>query len=283
MIRDYFNQIAKLITVEDVCTPIFNIYDFDDINKNTSQEWFEDAAERGLQPYDQISLVKHGDSIIGYIGVDSLFDFETGDADLMKCISRIDPNGVITANTPLLDAIIVFSKDSPHLYMVLKGHEYIGAFTYSDLYKLPFRLCLFTLLMNIENLLLEILETKPKEAISFLTDNRLEKAKEVYKLRGYQNQQIDGAEESPIQLIECTTFIDKVTIIEKINKTEHIVPSFNKKRCNLAEKLRNSLAHPHKEEELLTILPRNDLIPFIDWARQVIIEMRDYVDGWNAV
>ncbi len=70
-------------------------------------------------------------------------------------------NMLISSDTPLLEAIKIVCSGYNHSYFVLKGNEVIGFLTYDHFYKLPFRICLFALLIDLERVMLDITKLYP--------------------------------------------------------------------------------------------------------------------------
>jgi hypothetical protein len=66
-------------------------------------------------------------------------------------------------------------------------------------------------------------------------------------------------------LIDCSNFIDKVTIIEACPSTLTALSSFDRSSLIRAETIRNALAHPTPESELVSLLPKNALHGFLGW------------------
>jgi len=107
----------------------------------------------------------------------------------------------------------------------------------------------------------ELLKTNAKLAVSKLPEKRAEASRRVYSLRGYAKWK--GKDASDGSLIDCSNFIDKVTIIDACPSTLAALPSFNRSALVRAETLRNALAHPTPDSELVILLPKQDLHHFI--------------------
>jgi hypothetical protein len=70
-------------------------------------------------------------------------------------------------------------------------------------------------------------------------------------------------------LLECTNFIDKATIIQRCPVTATSIPSVNDSAMKKAERIRNSLAHPTGEHELVMLLSKSEIHAFLAWAEKM--------------
>lgn len=257
-----FREIARLVTVEDVCTPFIAILDdrlaVPDICETWQVDW---CAEAGLDPMEQIALVTNGGVPSSWIG----FDMLLGEGALTTCAERISADMLLTADTPLLTAVGEFSAKNHPFFLIMKGSSFIGWVSYQDLHKPPLRMCLFAILMNIEGLLLEIGMADWRRSVAALSAGRRRKALEIYGLRGYPLDK-DGAPHGA-RLLECTAFIDKLTIMKGNPDTKAYVPALtNRPYRERLEKLRNELAHPGLVERSSSLLVRSEAWQFIKWA-----------------
>ena len=270
----HFRQLVRLITVGDICSPFIATIDADRPTEEVSEEWVIDLCdERNLDPDDQIALVERGGKIQGWIGFDMFIDGST----VFDCMEQVTPDMILTADTPLVEAVASFCASSRPFFLALKGNRFIGWLSYSDLHKPPLRLCLFAMLINIERLLLDVALLSPRESVGFLSKGRLNKAKEIYIHRKYKyNQQ--GEEFSPL-LLECTTIADKLTMIKRLTKAKQPISALGERKfCSDIERLRNEIAHPGLEQRSSSLLPREKLWPFIEWAETLESELDEFLN-----
>lgn len=257
-----FRQIARLVTVDDVCTRFIATLDDSRMVPDVWDWWMTDwCAETGLDPMEQIALVTTGGVPSGWIG----FDMLEGEGPLSTCAERISADMILTADTPLVAAIGAFSAKNHPFFLVMKGSSFVGWLSYSDLHKPPLRLCLFAMLMNIEGLLLDISIADWRRSVAALSPGRVQKALEIYRLRGYSFDK-DGTPHGA-RLLECTTFVDKLKIMKGNPDAKAAVPALiNKAYRERLEKLRNELAHPGLVERSSLLLVRTEAWSFIEWA-----------------
>lgn len=151
---------------------------------------------------DQIALAMKNGRVIGWFGFDML------DADqsiIGDCAEPLRPDGMLAADTPVIEAAKAFAGDAPHIYFILNENRIDGWLGYGDLYQLPFRLCLFALLLGIEQLASDLAKTQPHGSLGALSINRLQKVKLTYQNRGLRLDR-NGNEYESI-LLDCTTFV----------------------------------------------------------------------------
>lgn len=267
-----FKALSQLISVNDICESFIGEFDNSQSVNSVFEEWSIDlCSEKALDPMEQIALVKSNQKIIGWIGFDMLESSKT----LYECMEPISGDILISSDTPLLEAIHIVCRRNDFIYLVLKGNRFIGFLEYSHFHKLPFRMCLFALLIDLERMLLEITKSDPTSFLRNLTEEKLNYAKKIYGYRGLSLNKENKVFDS--KLIECTTFIDKFKMLRKNPAIVQKCPNINSKFTNTAEKMRNSIAHPEGEKSGLLPIKREELLPFIQWAEKLQLQLYDYV------
>ncbi len=274
--ESHFLKLAYLLTVGDVCTPFLHSFDGAQSTNVVWEEWsIELCGVKGLDPTEQIALVTKNGKIEGWIG----FDMLNADKLLIECMEVIKPDAIITSATPLVSAAKTFSESSHLFFLILHENRFKGWLSYENLHTTSFRFCLLAMLITLEKNMLDAILSHPNESAKCLSEGRLIRAKEVYKNRNYNYN--DQREPYMSKLLECTTFIDKFTILQKLMKKEVIkeVPALDdKKFCKIAEKLRNELAHPGLEEQSSKILSREIFSSFLKWIEFVEFGLLDIDD-----
>jgi hypothetical protein len=266
-----FKELSQLIRVNDICDPFIAEFDISKSVGSVNQEWAIDlCAERALDPMEQIALVKQNHKIIGWIGFDMLESSKT----LYECMEPISGDILISSDTPLLEAIHTVCRRNDSIYLVLRGNRFIGFLGYSHFHKLPFRMCLFALLIDLEKIMLDIIKLNPTSFLKNLSEGRLNYAKKIYGYRGLSLNEENKEYES--KLIDCTTFIDKFKILRKNSVVIQKCPNIKSNFTNIAEKIRNSIAHPEGEKSGLLPINREELIPFMQWAEELQIQLYNY-------
>ncbi len=271
--QSHFRQLAHLITVGDICSPFIATFDAQRLVAEVFEEWGVELCGERLDPMDQIALVEGNQKIRGWVGFDMLDSGKT----ISDCMERIAPDTIMTADTTLMEAAAAFSKTQHPFFFVLRGNHFVGWVSYRDLHKPPLRLCLFALLINIERMLLDAVSLSPGESLAWLSKGRLNKAKKIYARRNYR----DNREGKPFDslLLECTTMADKLAIAGKVTSIKDSVPSLTQRKFRGAvERLRNEIAHPGSEERSSSLLTREKLWPFIEWAERTQSELENFLN-----
>jgi len=273
-----FDKLSQLISVNDICESFIGVFDNSQNMSNVWEEWSVDLCdEKALDPMEQIALVKSNQKIVGWIGYEDLDPSKT----LYECMEPIRGDILISSDTPLLDAIQIVCRRNDFIYLVLKGNRFIGFLEYSHFHKLPFRMCLFALLIDLERMLLELTKSDSTLFLRNLKENRLNNAKKVYGYRRYSLN--EEGKEFDSKLIECTTFIDKFNMLIKNPVIVRKCPNINNKFRNTAEKTRNYIAHPEGEKSELLPIKKEKLIPFIEWAEELQQQLDDYIKQAGSV
>lgn len=255
-----FRELANLVKVGDVFSPFIGQYERTQSVGEVSDDWWVRCGEEGIDPMDQIGMVVDNGKPEGLVAFEDLM----ADKQLSECMSPISPTAVMSADTPILEAVKAFANATPYFYAVLRGNTFIGWLSYEDIHKLPFRLCLFALLISTEKAALDVLQRDPKQAISRLRDGRVIHAQEIYRQRGYRKDE-QGKEHAGL-LLDCTTFVDKFQIILRSENLKSKLPALSRDFANVAEKLRNEIAHASQGQKSSVLLKRESLLPFIESA-----------------
>ena len=268
-----FKELSKLIVVSDICESFIGEFDNSQSVESVWEEWSIDLCdEKALDPMEQIALVKVNQKVVGWIGYDMLENEKT----LCECMDSIGESTLISSDTPLLEAIQIVCKKNDAIFLVLKRNQFIGWLHYNHFYKLPFRMCLFSLLIGLEEILLKLTKYDPTSFLEKLSPGRLEKAKNIYKDRRYSLNK--KGKEFDSELIECTAFCDKFTMLRKNATIVQKCPNIKNKFSNTAEIIRNYVAHPEEEKSGTLPIEKEKLIPFIQWAEELRQQLDDYIN-----
>ena len=161
--------------------------------------------------------------------------------DRLRPLSEAD---LIGADATILDFV---SRVRPRPLLVVSGGRINGLVAWSDLQKLPVRAAVFALVTGFELTMYEAIKVVFPQGDGWrkhLSDNRLEGAEKVYEKR--------GGNDSDVELLLCTEFCDKRTILKKClpfdshAKSSGAMPMSKGKfedEVERIEDLRNPLAH----------------------------------------
>jgi hypothetical protein len=183
----------------------------------------------------------------------------------------IPASGMVSADTPVIEVVKLFSDNSSHFYFVLQESQITGTIHYEDLFGAPFKLCLFALTLELEAAALDLVLQAPLASWSVLPDRRQRKALEVYSRR--YSREPDPARLPVDHLLGCTLFIDKATILRKrgliTDGSNDIRSVFGE-----ADRVRNSCAHTDPEKDFGRLLDRASLQGFITRTERMIAAIR---------
>lgn len=266
-----FELLTRLITVRDLAQPIFGQFDVSESVADVFETWNETCMDTGQNPMDGIALATEHGRPVGWFGFDMLHEGKL----IRDCADPLLPNNMLSANTPVLEAAKAFDVRGAHHYFILNENRIDGWMGYGDLFKLPFRLCLFALLLGIEQLASDLAHTQPRSALAALSPGLLEGAKRTYAKRGL-GLDPDGKEYDS-SLLDCTTFAGKIKILRKNFKGK--VPACSNRLFDTAEDMRNSLAHPRNEGQVSELLERGVLLPFLNWATEIQAQMKRVLEA----
>jgi hypothetical protein len=194
-------------------------------------------------------------------------------------INPIELSQVISSDTPLFEAAASLLKRNTRRLWVLEGNQITGRFSYFDLFKLPGVLCLFGLTIELEMAALDLCRCFLKQCWGALPEGRQAKAIELWHKRtdrdaSRRDERLDRSGSSAYYegLMECTTFIDKATMIHK--RKLLIDTGGNKLNSifNRAEDVRNACAHPAENDRLQSLL--DDYVAFVMDCRKLIDSIR---------
>jgi len=234
------------------------------------KEIFSDIMIAGAEasiPYDpmnRVSLVRRDGDTIGYTSLDVMDSgLVIGDEGT---IFPLTPTNLITANTVLLDFLErIMPDESFFIYFVIEADRIIGSIDLSDFSKMPFRLCLLALALDLEEQILELTKNDAKNAWNALASKRKEIAKSLYTKKTGRIP----TESSIPELLENTSFSDKCNILRKCVS----LGSFETLLDTTIE-FRNLLAHPTSEYDFFNLLRSIDLRKYTAYLRQMNHELR---------
>ena len=236
----HYRLIANAINVVEIATPLRSSV--------PSQEQLETVWKEFMMVdplVDNLRLVRDDDHIHGYLNLFESFESPLAGTAGERAIP-ITAGLIVSASTPLLDMPLLFKKH--YFFFVLTRNEITHSVSFQDMDKLPMKLCLFSLLMELEARILELLmlnnyghRSRPpiERYLEYLSKERLEKARNLCQ-RKY-------GRESPVGMLHCTTFIDKKQILRRDPEISGMLPFDSKREFDRffkrVEDVRNQIAH----------------------------------------
>jgi hypothetical protein len=261
MSSSVFEHLSKLITVKDLANRLGPTLRAEMASHEAVEELIESAIEDLDDPMARISLVKDGKLTVGW----TAFDILGGEADEPISYELISPDTFLTSTTTAFEAARLFATTTWHFFFVLENNEITGTLHFADLYKLPFRLSLFSLTLQIEEAAIDLILPDIGDAWKSLPEGRKQSARAVYQKRYGQppdERRCIG------ELLLSTMFCDKGTMIRKRKLASWATGGDVDRFFSKAEQIRNACAHPGGEDDLR--LNPTELQRFIDDAHRWI-------------
>jgi len=264
------SRIGSLVTVRDIYTSFVSSFEVSRDVGDVSVEWGTELCG-DEDPMNQMALVVEKGKPLGILTYDSL---EAG-RPLIKCMDAIRLDMLITEDTSIMRVAEMFTRSDTHFFVVINGNDMVGWLSYQDLYKLPFRLCLFAELLAAESKMLQIVQQDAQSALQKLPEGRRTAALRLYQLRGLAMDAKGCA--APHSLVTCTNFIDKATMLRRCAKTRQAIAAVGENWMRQAEEVRNALAHPNSVQHCSVLVKREEFGDFIAWLGRLDTELKVFL------
>ncbi len=288
--QSIFWKMASLVTVGDIQTDLAPQFSAQTrISYAVEEIWSLDYP--GSISGD-VSLVYHDDDPIGWLDWRALFEAPLDDAQpdsneepsVQAYMQPIPIGQIVGVTVPYFDLVERFAETNYRFFFVHDGKGISGMVSYSDLFKLAGVACLFTFMLEVETAALRLCQQFSTQCFAALPKKRIEAAIQIlnkrFASRDYLKKRIDNwdsddAKRYTKDLVDCTTFIDKATMINKCK----LLVDFSVSKVNSvfkrAEMVRNSRAHPSGDDSLAEILPSNKVGYFLHECFLLIESMRN--------
>ena len=258
-----FVDLAELITVQNLQTPLGPDVFFGESISDAFGKLMEACIEPPYDPMDRVSLVIKEEKVVGCTFLDSMLpEYNTiGDEGT---IDPIEPSKIVATDMKVLDFLDIIPDTDHFWYFVLQNNRITGTIGKHDLFKLPFRLCLLALTLELEQEILQLALQNPKESWECMSSERRAKIERIYKIRYESEPSIQNRGE----LLACTSLGDKGVILRKTQKLSGWSKKNLKSAFHHIEDLRNACAHTNSEERM------HELTRSIDF-KQLVNEMQE--------
>jgi len=258
---------SELVTVQDLMTPLAVELQENETRASARQRLRQAAREEGYDVNNRYSLLHQGQKIPHWLCYSKLCDSNRGSDFLGHFVKHasepINDEQIIGADISAMAAVQLFNEKNISLFFVSDSSDIIGTLQFKNMFKTPFKLCLFSLALEIEETALRILLDNAEESINQLGPKRLASARKIYETK-YQL-----SDELPELLLHCTMMADKSEIFAKLE----LLPEHSKKRTRAKfkaiEKVRNHCAHPSNDPGA-QLLGKTELIEFINSSRSFL-------------
>lgn len=242
---------ANLITVADLMTPLGPELVHGEHVSDAFVRIMEKCSDEEI-PYDpmsRVSLVRDEEEVVGVSYLDLLVeDKHVGDPET---IEKIRPNRIIASNTNMHSFIATMPDDLQYYYLVLDSTQFVGSLELSDLGKLPFRLCILALTLDLEKKITEYALKDPPTSWGYLPLKRQKSAKRLHKsvMKVSSRRSSSNIPPTTEMLLDYTSYSDKCTIL----KSYGIVSSLHD-IVDTSIKFRNSCSHSTEDKKIYDLL-----------------------------
>jgi hypothetical protein len=258
-----------MITVADIMEPLGPDLMMGESTRISHDKLYDEANKADLKydPRNRISLVFKNDEVVGY----STMDLLNSDTTIGKdgTVIQIDPTKIVSANTELFTFLATARIIDETHHIVNDATSYVGTVNINRFSKLPFRLCLLALMLNLEDTILRLAMSYPDKALRFINTGYAESIFRKKYGRPWDYH-------SYFELLECTNFSNKCTILNKICMDDDL-----SELLELAVEIRNNCAHSAPSEEFLKIMNHRALWEFTRKLRALNHELRKM--RWDGI
>ena len=237
-----YEAFTNALTVAEKAEPLSVAFS-PDMTVGHAWEIITEEDEEG-GPQQELFLVREGIKALGYVDRFDDFESSTMGFHIRDTMHMIPPHQIVSDPMPLLDLLPLFEQEP--FFFVLSRNTIAHFVGWRDLEKLPMRLCIFALCLELESAMLTVLlrdGERIDDLLSLLPTGRREKAIELANIK--RGRTGDGPSSDFVLL--CTTLIDKVTLIGRSPHKRDRLPFVGEKDRRAfflrTERIRNQIAH----------------------------------------
>ena len=269
-----FDNLALLVVVRNLQRPLGPQLDIHLSVAEASELVYDSAASEGYDPMERAYLVVEDKAPVGWISHDCL---DAGKMVSEIAIEQIRPSSVLSADTTALEMVQIFATTKMPFFFVLDHSQITGTLDIADfIFGLPFKLCLFALTLSLEDNALRLLLKSGRESWEALPPNRRNKGEKIYRKRFEQDP---SADKPPYDdLLRCTLFCDKGTILKKRKVLSGTSGNKIESIFGRADKVRNGCAHT-RDSSIAAVLGREELYLFIRDVKDIIEKLQPAIRG----
>ncbi len=277
--RSAFEILASSLTAQDISTPVYLRFQVSEKCEAAAKRCDEVCENLWTDPHDHIALVLSGQQIIGWV---DFLDILCAGGDTIEDLNStpLAATTILAADLSLLETVKRFRPPTPHIFIVMSDGRVTGWLNKKSLLGPPLRACLFSLVLELETGLGTLARAHSDQAALALSQGRRERATDIFakSLLARDSER----KPSPRELIDCTMFIDKVTMVAALCRASLKLPSFDKRRLTRTEALRNALAHPKEPGELAALLHADSLCDTTSWLVALVTEINETIRTTKA-
>jgi len=232
MHRVHYEVVSGAFTVIDIAEPVRLSV--------SREEPIEVVNEKFMDRSDWCCLVREGLCIPGFLTFDDDAFSSPLSGSAGEKATPLTPDLIVASSLPLLELVPLFKRH--YFFFVLEQADITHVVSFQDLDKLPMKLSIFALFLELETRMIELITQQPfgtEHYLRYLPKNRYAKAKKLC-IKKYK-------EENPQRLLLCTTFSDKKEMLLRDPQLVTKLSFPSKSGCdslfNHIERVRNQIAH----------------------------------------
>ena len=241
-----FKRYARIITLSDLDLPSPSIYEHDCLANFVS----ECLAGDVIDDHYCCALVGKGHNILGYVNWEDLFD-DSDDETLQvsECMNKFHEKQILGPHTSIFDTYTFFEQHPSEVCFVTKDGQPNALLDACLLHNSTgMKICLYAMLTSLERSILRLMQFYHHESLSHLQPPYLYDAIELYD-RKHLRKLSDGTHYTH-HLLGCTTLTTKLYIVRKLSCLTNKI-ALDRNFIYLVTNLRNFLAHPEEDNEML--------------------------------
>jgi hypothetical protein len=271
-----FEQILSSLTVKSICNRLGP-----DVPAGTTIEDVVGIALNSVPDVDpnrefQSRVINADGNVVGVLWWQNDAELFTPALVVDEIMKSTKPDEFISSATTILDAVQIFGTKRNEFFYVIHVNEIIGILRYSDLFKPLARLAFFALAIEIEELALELCQTKSEPCWLSIPDGRRQKAVDQFKFRHKREPQAFSEFD---ELIQCTNLADKATMMWKQKLITPPIRADILGFFNSLRKIRDQCAHPGGD---LYLLSTDSLARFLDAAKCMRSSLHNAIETYGA-
>ncbi len=269
--RSVYFRIANMMRVTDIMEVLGPRLMIGESTTIARTKLLDEASrkKRKYNPYKRISLVYEKEKVIGY----TKFDLLEGDSAIGedRTLVRIEADRIVSADTDLFGFLWKANIIDQTQHLVNRGTDYLGSININDFAKLPFRLCLLSLFLDLEMGIVQQAGGDPERALDLIPEF-VGAAKSIYKRQYGERLEPHNS----LAVFECVSFSGKCTFLKRILGTDVF-----DELLDLAVNIRNISAHSSPDDNFLQILNHRALWEITTKMAALNHELRKYV--WDGI
>lgn len=246
-----FQSLSSRVLVTDIMHPIGGTIAAETSIKDAEAQVFADAESAHIEATDHIWLLYDRNGAIGYVTLRSDCFHDPPESDRVgDGAEPIGPTDFIAANSTALAATRYLSACESDRLFVIDGTAICGVLQHDCVFHPLFRVCLFAMTIQLEELMLVWLIRHADEAWEKLSKEDVESVRNTFRNR-YQDLSFDSAK--PSTKLGCLTFHHRKKLFLKLDTPDDWPETWPKNRLRSVlhqiKGIRNNLAHPSEDQE----------------------------------